>query len=184
MAPSRESPILNGSVSDGPTPDLAKRLYVERNEGDFASYAVSLVDLPAGALFARITSAAPGKKAYSTVQVSETTHIELNSELLYCNHSCHPSLIFDMSKFEVRVHEGRDLKKGDMLTFFYPSTEWDMAQPFECQCSAKECLGTIRGAGDIEEPVLRRFWLNAHIERMLDAKKENITGDVTTDKNH
>lgn len=170
MAPSRDSPKLNGSAADGPTPDVASRLHVERNSGAFTSGAISKIDLPAGVLFARITTATPAKKAYSSVQTGENSHIELNSDLVFCNHSCHPSLIFDMAKFEIRVHEGRDLKEGDALTFFYPSSEWDMAQPFECTCGAKECLGTIRGAGDMDETVLRGFWLNEHIERMLDAK--------------
>jgi hypothetical protein len=171
MAPSIESPILNGSVTDGPTPNLATRLFVERgDEKTFSSRAVSLVDLPSGALFARITTATPSKKAYSSVQVSETTHIELNSELVYINHSCKPNLIFDMSKFEIRVHEGRELKKGDGLTFFYPSSEWDMAQPFECGCGEVECLGTIKGAGQLDDEVLKGFWLNEHIVRMLDAR--------------
>lgn len=29
------------------------------------------------------------------------------------------------------------IKKGGDITFFYPSTEWDMAQGFDCSCGAK-----------------------------------------------
>ncbi|KAF2427416.1 galactose-proton symport [Tothia fuscella] len=171
MAPSRERSIFNGSTSDSPTPDLASRLHVERKEGDYASYATTKVDLPSGALFARITTATPTKKSWSSVQVGEDSHIELNSELVFINHSCDPNLVFDMAKFEVRVHEGKELKKGDNITFFYPSSEWNMAQPFECSCGSEKCLGTIKGAGQIEEEVIRRFWLNEHIVKMLDARK-------------
>lgn len=40
-----------------------------------------------------------------------------------------------MQRWEVRVSEdGEGLKEGDELTFFYPSTEWSMAQPFDCLC--------------------------------------------------
>jgi len=35
------------------------------------------------------------------------------------------------------------LKKGDDITFFYPSTEWDMAQGFDCNCGAKVCLTAV-----------------------------------------
>lgn len=38
---------------------------------------------------------------------------------------------------EWRAEALRDIKEGDVLEFFYPSTEWDMAQPFECSCGAK-----------------------------------------------
>jgi hypothetical protein len=189
MAPSIETPILqNGSATEGSTSevhDLSTRLRVERGDpSTFSSRAVSLIDLPSGALFARITTATPSKKAYSSVQVSENSHIELNSELVYINHSCKPNLVFDMAKFEVRVHDGRELKKGDGLTFFYPSSEWEMAQPFECGCGEKECLGTIRGAGEIDDGLLRRFWLNKHIEKLLGARKnaKNGTSGVNGEK--
>jgi hypothetical protein len=179
MAPSIETPILqNGSTTEAlasEAHDLSTRLHVERGDpSTFSSRAVSLIDLPSGAVFTRITTATPSKKAYSSVQVSETSHIELNSDLVYVNHSCKPNLVFDMGKFEVRVHEGREVKRGDGLTFFYPSSEWDMAQPFECGCGEKECLGTIRGAGEIDEEVLSRFWLNPHIEMLMDARKSRV----------
>lgn len=30
----------------------------------------------------------------------------------------------------------RGLAEGQDITFFYPSTEWDMAQGFDCACGA------------------------------------------------
>jgi len=141
---------------------------VRLGTGSFSSYGVSLVDLEAGALFTKIDTATPApKSAYSTVQTGKDSHIELNSDLLYCNHSCDPNLVFDMSKMEVRVIDNRPLKKGDPLTFFYPSTEWDMAQTFECACGSKKCLGMISGAKHMKRDDLRRYWLNPYIEDML-----------------
>ena len=153
---------------------LSQRLKVERSFKAFGSRAVSLVDLPAGCVFARITNSTPNaKKAYSSVQVGPNEHIELNSELLYCNHSCDPTLVFDMSRFEVRVADHRPLKVGDPLTFFYPSTEWEMAQPFDCNCGAGVgvCKGRIMGAGMMNEAELKDYWLNPHILQLLESKK-------------
>jgi hypothetical protein len=78
-----------------------------------------------------------------------------------------------MKRWEVRVDAGREggLKKGDELTFFYPSTEWDMAQKFECKCGEDVCAGTIGGAKDMEEEVLTKYWLNGHIEELLEEKR-------------
>jgi hypothetical protein len=180
MAPYHESPIMNNFHNhyDGipkprpgdQIPEVASRLRVERSEKAFGSRAVSLVDLPAHALFARITTATPAVKAYSSVQTGPDSHIELNSDLVFCNHSCAPSLIFDMGRFEVRVGD-KDLKKGDALTFWYPSSEWHMAQPFDCTCGSDKCKGTISGAGNMNENILREYWLNDHIEDMLAARK-------------
>ena len=73
-----------------------------------------------------------------------------------------------MQRWEVRVSEqGEGLKEGDELTFFYPSTEWSMAQPFECLCKTEACAGEIKGARDMSKEVLGRYWLNKHIEEML-----------------
>jgi hypothetical protein len=41
---------------------------------------------------------------------------------------------------------GNGLRIGEELTFFYPSTEWDMDQGFSCFCGSKACLGYISGA--------------------------------------
>ena len=158
-------------------PDLSRLLCVEKNPGSFASRAISLITLPAGSVFARITNPTPATVAYSSVQAGRDLHIELNCDLVYINHSCKPSLVFDMHKWEVRVSGERDLKEGDELTFFYPSTEWDMVQPFECLCGSKECRGRITGAKDMDEGVLGEYWLNPHIEELLEEKGGMLCGE-------
>jgi hypothetical protein len=50
-----------------------------------------------------------------------------------------------MSSMNV-IAGGRGLKAGEELTFFYPSTEWNMNQGFDCFCGSKRCLGYIGGA--------------------------------------
>lgn len=173
-----ESPAATGgstTTTAQPTTTLSTppthpdRLQVVRSSKAFASGAVSLVDLPAGAVFAPITTATPGPKAWTSVQTGRDSHIELNSDLVFCNHSCTPSLNFDMHKMEVRVVDDRPLKKGDALTFFYPSSEWEMDQPFVCTCGAGEgiCIGSIAGAKNMSRDTLGRYWLNPHIEELL-----------------
>jgi hypothetical protein len=178
QAPTSSTKSLNGSTtteaqdSSIPAwvkPDLNRLLRVEHLPGAFAARSVSLVDLPAGAVFARINNPTPANCAYTSVQASRTLHIELNCDLVYINHSCRPTLIFDMARWEVRVNP--DLKEGlhtgDELTFFYPSTEWDMAQPFDCLCKQAECRGRITGAKDMPAEVLSKYWINPHIEELL-----------------
>lgn len=153
-------------------PSHPDRLQVVQGDQPFQSSARSLVALPAGALFAKITTATHvDQTTYTSVADGRNSRIELNSDLVYCNHSCQPSLVFDMTRFEVRVAE-RPLAVGDELTFFYPSTEWTMVQPFQCQCDAgpNRCLGLISGSRDIEPAVLRRYWLNDHVRAPLDEK--------------
>ncbi|OJJ79233.1 uncharacterized protein ASPGLDRAFT_52858 [Aspergillus glaucus CBS 516.65] len=133
----------------------------------FQSTARSLVALPAGALFSNITTAVPTvHKTYTSVQSGIGMNIELCSDLVYCNHSCSPSLEFDMSRFEVRVAKDRPLSVGDELTFFYPSTEWDMVQSFHCNCGSEKCLGKVSGCQDIAAAVRKQYWLNRHVQEL------------------
>lgn len=158
---------------------LCELIKVVHGNGDFSSRITSLVDREPGATLTKIEGSVPtAQRAYSSVQISEDADIELNSDLVYCNHSCDPSVVFDTDKFEVRVAD-RVLNQGDDVTFFYPSTEWQMQQPFECQCGSDQCLGTVRGAKYLDEAVLRRHWLNPHIERLLAQKKQTELDDGT-----
>lgn len=144
------------------------------------SAAISLVSLPAGALFAPITglTSCP-RRTWTSVQNSvDGSSIELNSDLVFRNHSCRPSLVFDMGKLEVRVVDNAPLKAGDPLTFFYPSTEWEMAAPFTCECPAKDASGCgkrIMGAKHADPVFLERFWLNDHIKHLLAAERSDET---------
>ena len=92
------------------------------------------------------------------------------------NHSCEPNAILDTTKMEVRT-TGR-IEAGTPVTFFYPSTEWDMAQPFECFCRSKDCLGTVSGAKDIPRQILSKYFLNQHIKRALYDSEETHKSDV------
>ncbi|KAK6532034.1 hypothetical protein TWF694_003197 [Orbilia ellipsospora] len=154
-------------------PTHPDRLLVLKSDAAYKSSAQSLISLPAGALFAKITTATyVDETTYTSVATGQDSRIELNSDLVFCNHSCKPSLVFDMTRFEVRVVDDRDLNVGDPLTFFYPASEWSMVQPFECECDAgAECLGYISGARDIDLHVLKKYWLNQHILKLLEAKQ-------------
>ena len=155
-------------------PDWDRLLEVQTSGGQFRSRSISKVDLPAGALFARLTGVNQQEpQSYSTTQAGRDFHIELNSDIHFTNHSCDPTLEWHMQKFEIRVRRDRPLKQGDMLSFFYPSTDWTLAQPFDCWCGAPEgvCCKRIEGADKMDEAVLKRYWLNPYIEELLAERK-------------
>lgn len=163
-------------------PDIQEVLVSADGDEAFTTKSISRVELPPFALFARLDAppCTPAAAAtYATVQVARDRHINLNSDLLYINHSCDPSLIFDTAGQVVWVGP-KGLHPGDELTFFYPSTEWDMAQPFSCFCGTPACRGRISGARAMPRSQLAGLWLNAHIWELLaeqdaeqDGKKTN-----------
>ncbi|WFD38322.1 uncharacterized protein MJAP1_001273 [Malassezia japonica] len=148
-------------------PDVIR---IEFQGGDYNSYAVAARPYRAGEVIATFDHATPSDEVrYSTVQTGEKSHLELNSDLLYCNHSCAPSVEFHVVEGDIRkgyAAAAHDIAEGDTLTFFYPSTEWHMQQPFQCQCGAKTCLGRIAGAESLSNEQLKPYFLNAHIQRL------------------
>jgi hypothetical protein len=117
------------------------------NSQDFASKSLSKISLPPFGLYAKMSfppctlTSAP---TYATVQIGPEKHLFLNSDLLYINHSCEPSLvshcqsrpraeltysrlgrvrrhatnrhqIFDTGNFEI-IAGPRGLKAGEELT--------------------------------------------------------------------
>jgi hypothetical protein len=206
------APFMNGDIVDpsqGKTepafPITSQGLdkyftYHSHGEDGLSNSLRAKVDLKAGQLIAYITSHTPQKApAWSSVQTGHNSHIELNSPMLYINHSCSPNVEFRMvspdadgnypsaSAYptregepapvagdygvagELRVTESRDLKAGEDLSFFYPSTEWDMGKPFKCLCDAPKnvCLGEISGAKAVDREVLKKYQINPHILKML-----------------
>ncbi|KAI3632505.1 hypothetical protein MIR68_009611 [Amoeboaphelidium protococcarum] len=108
------------------------------------------------------------EKRYSSVQIGRDSHIELNSDLVYMNHSCDPNVKVDVKAMNVVAL--RDLPVGSELTFFYPSTEWAMAQPFDCWCGYSRCLKKIQGAEHLETEQLMDYYINDHILEMLNER--------------
>jgi hypothetical protein len=103
---------------------------------------------------------------YLTVQVGIDKHIMLQPEhLQYINHSCDPNVFFDTHAMKVVAL--KDIAEGDEMTFFYPSTEWDMAQPFTCYCGCSNCLGEIRGAAHISPEIINTYTLTRFIQQQL-----------------
>lgn len=107
--------------------------------------------------------------SYLTVQLSETEHVELFPEYLECiNHGCDPNCFFDTATLQLvalkPIHEGEEMR------FFYPSAEWDMDQPFECNCGAKNCIGIVKGAKYLTDTQLRRYRFTDFIQQKLASK--------------
>ena len=102
-------------------------------------------------------------RSYRTIQIDVGRHLD-GALMAFMNHSCQPTSIVQARALCVRA--AVDLKAGDEITFFYPSTEWDMVRPFECLCGARECIGFVAGAQYLSIDILRRYFINSHIQEL------------------
>ena len=106
---------------------------------------------------------------YLTVQTGADRHITLSPEFLqYINHSCSPTVFFNTTSMELVCLQ--PLQPGDEFTFFYPSTEWEMAQPFVCNCSSVACLQLINGASHLSVQTLSKYKLTDFIRQQVRQK--------------
>ena len=140
-------------------------LYQNNVTGEKSLHAT--ITLPQGSIFASFESAktlaAPNKY---TVQVSDGVHIILHPEYLqYINHSCDPNVFFDTTSMELSAL--KDVAVGDELTFFYPSTEYAMASPFNCFCGANNCLHKIQGASFLSTEIIHHYKFTDFIMQKL-----------------
>lgn len=103
---------------------------------------------------------------YLSVQIGEHQHIHLLPTFLqYTNHSCEPNTFFDTQKGEIIAV--RNINENEELTFFYPATEWAMAQPFKCLCNTNSCLGMIQGAAYLSDEVISNYRVSEYIQKKL-----------------
>ncbi len=106
------------------------------------------------------------ERDYLSVQVSEDKDVLDPHVLSFLNHSCDPNTRVDTVRFEVVAI--RDIEPGEILTFFYPETEWEMARPFTCHCRSPRCLGLVRGARHMSRAAWADYNPNPHILRLLE----------------
>jgi hypothetical protein len=112
-----------------------------------------------------------------SVQVGRSTHVDLPGtvtieEILdkyywrFMNHGCEPNVAIRGRE----VHSLRALRQWDEITFDYNTTEYDIAEPFDCRCGSAGCIGRVRGFRYLSRPERERLrpYLPAHLLSVLD----------------
>jgi hypothetical protein len=113
-----------------------------------------------------------------TVQIGRTEHTDVG-KLAALNHSCDPNVILETARMQMIAR--RDIEQGEELSFFYPSTEWEMDAPFICLCGATNCIHVVAGARFLSLSTLEHHFLNRHIREemieLLNATEKNLPTD-------
>ncbi|MBI4771016.1 MAG: SET domain-containing protein-lysine N-methyltransferase [Chloroflexi bacterium] len=140
-------------------------LKVEPNATPYGARLITTSPLKAGEVFYKIANyRVVHQPTYQTIQVGPETHIEELGVIAYLNHSCSPNVIVDTAQMECRA--AREVAAGEELSFFYPSTEWNMDRPFVCLCGAPQCIRIVTGAKFLSLDTLSRYFVNQHIREM------------------
>lgn len=149
---------------------------VTRTSGEFRLLATERI--AAGEVIFQIEGEETHRSSRYSIQIGEHLHIDAGEqqdleEMLdryhwrFLNHSCDPNtLVRGLDVVALRA-----IDPWEELTFNYNTTEYEMAEPFECRCGASGCGRRIRGfkylsAGERER---LRGQLSEHLLRRLEA---------------
>lgn len=113
---------------------------------------VAIRPIRAGERLFRMEGETTARPTRYSLQVGEELHLDLGpghsaGEIIdrfswrFMNHSCEPTV-------EIRGREVmamRDIGPTEAVTYNYNTTEWEMAEPFQCRCGSPRCLRVIRG---------------------------------------
>ena len=94
----------------------------------------------------------------NTVALSGSQHLRLIGEAEYLWHSCEPNVRFVVrGDGSMHVLTTKTIEEGESLRYNYLTTEWEIAQPFSCNCGSKRCFGNIRGFKYLTESQRRQL---------------------------
>ena len=74
-------------------------------------------------------------RTWRTLQLDESRHLR-NEFLIFVDHSCSPNALLDVDNLALVAI--RDISVGNPVTFFYPGSEVELSQAFECHCGVNE----------------------------------------------
>ncbi|MFJ9785647.1 SET domain-containing protein-lysine N-methyltransferase [Amycolatopsis sp. NPDC101161] len=127
-----------------------RRAAVVRSDGEYRL--VTNQAVPAGTLLFTLEGELTATPTRYTVQLDADRHIDMpagspHEEVLdryywrFMNHACEPTAVIrDRSVLSLRP-----IPAWSQITFHYASTEYDMAEPFACECGSGRCDGAVQG---------------------------------------
>jgi uncharacterized membrane protein YeiB len=86
-----------------------------------------------------------------SIQVGANVHLDPISDEASpwgsLNHGCDPNVAIDVSRRVIVAR--RAIAAREQLRFDYSTTEWELAEPFVCNCGAATCVGVAMGFGHL-----------------------------------
>lgn len=116
-----------------------------------------------GAVIMELTGVPRTEADRYSIQVDVGTHLapsdtpEADGEgaWRFMNHACDPNVRVDVEAR--RLVARRAIGAGEELTFNYNTTEWEMAEPFDCGCGAAVCEGEVGGYARLSDAHRQRL---------------------------
>lgn len=177
-----EPPVRARAMREGfvvkPTND---KLFVRQN-GEMGQTAYAACDIPIGTLLFHATGLiVPFPTMYSCC-VGEAQHLLFGEAAECLAHHCDPNVGVKVrcdGTFDMTTIKG--IQEGDMVTWCYNTTEWELNSPFPCLCGSPVCAHAIRGFKHLSGADRERLWPTASDfmkSRVADLARIPLVNDV------
>jgi hypothetical protein len=113
-------------------------------------------------------------RTWRTLQLDENRHLR-NEFLNFIDHSCSPNAILDVDSLALVAI--RDIIAGEPIAFFYPGSEVEMSQKFECHCGSSDCLRRIEGGFYLTRDQMRWALGRGYCTTFMQRAFERLLGD-------
>jgi hypothetical protein len=160
-------------------PDTVQHVAVLRKHGQFSLVATGPIE--SGTVLFAMEGILTESPTRYTVQLDRALHLDMPDsygpdEIMdrfywrFMNHSCDPNSL-------IRGREVIALKRIEPhqeITFSYNTTEYEMAEAFDCQCGSANCAGQVAGFRFLPRSERERLrpWLADHLLAVSDESPE------------
>ena len=114
------------------------------------------------------------RRTWRTLQLDESRHLR-NEFLNYVDHSCSPNALLDVGNLALVAI--KTISAGEPVTFFYPGSEVELSQAFECQCGSGDCLKHINGGFYLTREQMRWSIEKRYCTGFMRKQFERLLGD-------
>ena len=114
------------------------------------------------------------RRTWRTLQLDESRHLR-NEFLNFVDHSCAPNALLDVDGLALIAIQ--DIAAGEPVTFFYPGSEVELSQAFECQCGSSDCLTHINGGFYLTREQMRWSIEMGYCTRFMREQFQRLLGD-------
>lgn len=156
-----EPPVRARAMREGWIVKSTQDALVVRPNGDMGQTAYAKVDVAAGTRLFHCTGLAIPFPTMYTICVGHHQHLLFGDAAECLAHHCDPNVAACVGEEGEGTFDFvtlRDIAAGEMVTFNYTTTEWDMNTPFVCLCGSPKCAGTIQGFKHLKEADQQRLW--------------------------
>ncbi|ORC92000.1 uncharacterized protein TM35_000042140 [Trypanosoma theileri] len=142
-----ELSVRSAALRDGYKLECYSSSLVEIQKGNTGMEAYAATNISSGRRFMKVTGLCLPFASVGTIQLEEKKHLLLSDGAQFILHSCNPNIrmCVDAVNNTVTCEALRDIESGELITFNYLTTEWELCAPFRCECGNENCLHDIRG---------------------------------------